>query len=53
MNKTIKPYGHMGQKNNLPLKKYFACSNHGKSLPYTKAQLDVEGNGIKSFSKNV
>ena len=54
MNKTIKPYGYMSQKGNLALKGYCATCNHGKSLPYTKTQLHVEGSGhLNLFFKGV
>ena len=41
------------KKGNLALKGYCATCNHGKSLPYTNAQSDMEGQGVKSFFKNV
>ena len=37
----------------LYLKGYCHCCNKIKSLPYTPQQLEVEGEGIKKFFKNV
>ena len=52
--KTVKPYGHMSDKGYLALKGSCASCNHVKeSLPYTKQQLDMEGQGIKKFFKGV
>ena len=43
----------MSDKGYLSSKGSCASCNHVKRLPYTKAQLDAEGSGIKSFFKGV
>ena len=48
-----RPYGHMSENKNLYLKGYCPLCHKTKSLPYTKQQLDMEGEGIKKFFKNV
>ena len=53
MTKVSKPYGYMGQNRNLALKGGCSSCNRIKSLPYTKQQLEMEGEGIKKFFKNV
>ena len=51
--RTDKPYGHMSGKGNLYLKGYCHSCRGMKSLPYTPQQLEMEGEGIKKFFKNV
>ena len=53
MTKVSKPYGYMGQKGNLALKGGCSSCNKIKSLPYTKQELEMEGEGIKKFFSNV
>ena len=53
MTKVSKPYGYMGQNRNLALKGGCSSCNRTKSLPYTNQQLEMEGEGIKNFFKNV
>ena len=53
MTKVSKPYGYMGQNRNLALKGGCSSCNRTKSLPYTKQQLEMEGEGIKKFFSNV
>ena len=48
-----RPYGHMSESRNLYLKGYCPLCHKTKSLPYTKEQLNMEGEGIKKFFKNV
>ena len=43
----------MTESRNLFLKGFCPKFNKVKSLPYTKQQLDMEGEGIKNFFKNV
>ena len=43
----------MGQNRNLALKGYCPSCNKIKSLPYTKQQLEMEGNAIKKLFSNV
>ena len=51
--RTVRPYGHITGSGALFLKGYCRSCNGKKSLPYTKEQLDLEGDGIKKFFKNV
>ncbi len=51
--RTDRPYGHMSGSGALYLKGYCHRCNKVKSLPYTQQQLDMEGEGIKKFFKNV
>ena len=51
--RTDRPYGHMTGSGGLYLKGYCHCCNKIKSLPYTQQQLEMEGEGIKKFFKNV
>ena len=48
-----RPYGHMTGSGGLYLKGYCHRCNKIKSLPYTQQQLELEGEGIKKFFKNV
>ena len=50
--KTNRPYGTKGGVNYY-LKGHCPSCNKVKSLPFTQAQLDVEGEGIKKFFKKV
>ena len=50
--KANRPYGTKGGVNYY-LKGHCPSCNKVKSLPFTQAQLDVEGEGIKKFFKNV
>ena len=51
--RVSRPYGHMSESRNLFLEGFCPKCNETKSLPYTKQQLDMEGEGIKNFFKNV
>ena len=51
--RTDRPYGHMTGSGGLYLKRYCHRCNKNKSLPYTQQQLEMEGEGIKKFFKNV
>ena len=51
--KTDRPYGHKTKGRALFLEGYCHSCNGNKSLPYTKQQLDTEGDGIKKVFKNV
>ena len=52
--RTVRPYGHITQGGNLLFLRGYCRSRNGKkSLPYTKEQLDLEGDGIKNFFKDV
>ncbi len=51
--RTDRPYGHMSGSGALYQKGYCHRCNKVKSLPYTQQQLDMEGEGIKKFFKNV
>ena len=51
--RTDRPYGHITQGGALSLRGYCRSCNGKKSLPYTQEQLDVEGEGIKKFLKDV
>ena len=51
--RTNRPYGHITGSGNLFLRGYCQSCNGKKSLPYTKEQLDLEGEGIKKFFKDV
>ena len=50
--KANRPYGTKGGVNYY-LKGHCPSCNKVKSLPFTQAQLDVEGEGIKKFFKKV
>ena len=52
MEKTIKYYGYMSQNGNQALKGYCPTYNHGKSLPYTQEQLNLEGEAVRTFFRN-
>ena len=51
--RTDRPYGHITQGGALFLKGYCRSCNGRKSLPYTKEQLDLEGDGVKKFFEDV
>ena len=51
--RTDRPFGHMTGSGALYLKGYCHRCNKVKSLPYTQQQLNIEGEGIKKFFKNV
>ena len=51
--RTVRPYGHITQGGALYLRGYCRVCNGKKSLPYTQEQLELEGEGIKKFFKNV
>ena len=51
--RTVRPYGHITQGGALSLRGYCRSCNGKKSLPYTQEQLELEGEGIKKFFKNV
>ena len=51
--RTDRPFGHMTGSGGLYLKGYCHHCNKVKSLPYTQQQLEMEGEGIKKFFKNV
>ena len=51
--RTDRPYGHMTGSGGLYLKGYCHRCNKVKSLPYTQQQLEMEGEGIRKFFKNV
>ena len=47
--KTDRPYGQMTGSGNLFLRGYCHSCNGRKSSPYTKQQLNLEGEGTKEF----
>ena len=53
LDRTLRPYGHVTGSGNRFLKGFCRSCNGRKSLPYTKEQLDFEGEGIKKFFKVV
>ena len=51
--RTNRPFGHMTGSGAMYLKGYCHQCNKMKQLPYTPQQLEMEGEGIKKFFKNV
>ena len=51
--RTDRPYGHMSQSGHLYLKGYCHKCGKTKSLPYTKEQLEMEGEGVRKLFKTV
>ena len=51
--RTVRPYGHITKVGVLILKGYCRSCNGKKSLPHPQEQLNVEGEGIKKFFKDV